>query len=89
MPAAPAAPRAPSSPKITKTTSTPKRPKIKSIAQQVAEMVDGAQTRQDVHEIKKFIDTQGKLDESILTKRSQILEHATKLVALRRRICQQ
>ena len=89
MPAAPASPQAPSLPKITKTTSTPKRLKIKSIAQQVAEMVAGARTRQDVHEIKKFMDTQGTLDESTLAKRSQILEHATKLVAVRRRIYQQ
>lgn len=54
--------------------------------QQVAEMVANAQTRQDIHEIKKFIDTQATVDESVIAKRNQILEHATKLVSVRRRI---
>jgi hypothetical protein len=89
MPAAPSVPQTPSLPKIAKTTNTIKRSKTKSMIQQVAEMVANAQSRRDVYEIKKFIDTQCTVDESILAKRSQILEHATKLVAVRRRIHQQ
>jgi hypothetical protein len=79
MPAAPAAPRAPT---IANTIKRPKAPRVKPISQQVSEMIAAAQSRQDVQELKKFIDTRAQVDESL---RSRILEHATHLVAVRRR----
>jgi hypothetical protein len=79
MPAAPAAPRAPT---IANTIKKPKTPRVKPISQQVSEMIAAAQSREDVQELKKFIDTRAQVDESV---RAQILEHATQLVAVRRR----
>ena len=79
MPAAPAAPRAPT---IANTIKRPKAARVKPISQQVSEMIAAAQSREDVQELKKFIDTRAQVDESL---RSQILEHATQLVAVRRR----
>jgi hypothetical protein len=79
MPAAPAAPRPPT---IANTIKRPKAPRVKPISQQVSEMIAAAQSREDVQELKKFIDTRAQVDESL---RTRILEHATQLVAVRRR----
>jgi hypothetical protein len=79
MPAAPAAPRVPT---IANTIKRTKTPRVKPISQQVSEMIAAAQSRQDVQQLKKFIDTRTQVDESL---RSQILEHVTQLVAVRRR----
>jgi hypothetical protein len=79
MPAAPAAPRAPT---IANTIKRPKAARVKPISQQVSEMIAAAQSRQDVQELKKFIDARAQVDESA---RARILEHVTQLVAVRRR----
>jgi hypothetical protein len=79
MPAAPVAPRAPT---IANSIKRPKSPRVKPISQQVSEMIAAAQSRQDVQELKKFIDTRTQIDESL---RSRILDHTTQLVAVRRR----
>ena len=79
MPAAPAAPRAPT---IANTIKRPKAARVKPISQQVSEMIAAAQSREDVQELKKFIDTRTQVEESV---RARILEHATQLVAVRRR----
>jgi PBP1b-binding outer membrane lipoprotein LpoB len=79
MPAVPAAPRAPT---IANTIKRPKTPRAKPISQQVSEMIAAAQSREDVQKLKKFIDTQTQVNESV---RALILEHVTQLVAVRRR----
>jgi hypothetical protein len=75
----PAAPRAPT---IANTIKRPKTPRVKPMSQQVSEMIAAAQSREDVQDLKKFIDTRTQVEESV---RARILEHATQLVAVRRR----